>query len=72
MRMRRRSRSSAVTDPQAPAAALPPELEARIAGARARGPWRRARIFDRLSWFWMMLFGVFLPLCSCSSAGAYD
>jgi hypothetical protein len=54
MRMRRRSRSSAVTDPQ-----LPSELEARIAALERAD---RREDFDRLSWVWMMLFGVFLPL----------
>jgi hypothetical protein len=62
MRMRRRSRSSAVTDPAgAPAGEtqLPPELEARIAALERAD---RREDFDRLSWVWMILFGIVLPL----------
>ena len=43
-----------MTDPQ-----LPPELEARIAALERAD---RREDFDRLSWIWMMLFGVLLPL----------
>lgn len=60
----RRSPAAAVTDPApgpvAPAAAqLPPELEARIAAFENSSP---APDFDGASWFWMILWGVAIPL----------
>ena len=41
------------------AAALPPELEARIAAFERAAP---SSDFDAASWFWMMLLGVAIPL----------
>jgi hypothetical protein len=38
---------------------LPPELEARIAALEAAGP---GADFDWLSWFWMILLGIALPV----------
>ena len=62
MRMRRHSPARLVTDPSADEAAAPiepPELAARIATLESTG----ARTdFDALSWFWMILFGLLLPL----------
>jgi hypothetical protein len=62
MRMRRHSPARLVTDPSADEAAAPiepPELAARIATLDSTG----ARTdFDALSWFWMILFGLLLPL----------
>jgi hypothetical protein len=46
------------TAPRA-SAALPPELEARIAALEKAAP---AADFDGASWFWMILLGVALPL----------
>lgn len=39
-------------------AALPAELEARLAAVEAAAG---ARDFDAVSWFWMILLGVVLP-----------
>ena len=62
MRMRRHSPARPVTDPSADEAAAPidpPELAARIAALEST----EARTdFDALSWFWMILFGILLPL----------
>jgi len=55
MRTRRHSRSSVVIDPEE---ALPAELEARIAALERADP---REDFDRVSWIWMLLFGVALP-----------
>jgi hypothetical protein len=52
--MRRLSRSNLVTDP-----AMPPELEARIAALEKAD---RCEDFDRVSWIWMLLFGIALPI----------
>jgi hypothetical protein len=41
------------------AAALPPELEARLAAVEAVAD---ARDFDAVSWFWMILLGAALPV----------
>jgi hypothetical protein len=62
MRMRRHFPAGPVTDPCAEEAAAPidpPELAARIAALESTG----ARTdFDALSWFWMILFGILVPL----------
>ena len=52
-----RSRSPAIPVTEEPA--LPPELEARIATLEA-DPQRGD--FDAVSWFWMLLFGIVVPL----------
>jgi hypothetical protein len=52
--MRRLSRSNPVNDPT-----MPPELEARIATLEQTD---RGEDFDALSWFWMALFGIVLPI----------
>ena len=65
MPMRRRFRAAPVIDSgerrtQATSLSeMPAELEARISAleATAEGP-----DFDPLSWFWMILFGIALPL----------
>ena len=59
-----RSRSPAILVSEAKApeetpSALPPQLEARIA-ALEQAPDRSD--FDAPSWFWMILFGLVLPL----------
>jgi hypothetical protein len=38
---------------------LPPELEARIAALEAD---QESADFDSVSWLWMILFGIVLPL----------
>jgi hypothetical protein len=38
---------------------MPPELEARIATLEQTD---RGEDFDALSWFWMALFGIVLPI----------
>jgi hypothetical protein len=52
-----------VTDPTgAPARdirPIPPELEARIAALEKAD---RCEDFDRVSWIWMLLFGIALPI----------
>jgi hypothetical protein len=66
MRMRRLSRSNAVTDPRSlagtsaplPEEPLPKELEARIAALERADP---REDFDLTSWVWMLLFGIALP-----------
>ena len=67
MPMRRHSRASPLADPRAdiraqpPAlqtAALPPELEARVAVLESAAP---AGDFDLTSWFWMLLLGIAIP-----------
>ena len=46
-------------DPVPPALALPPDLEARIiAFERVQPPGD----FDAASWFWMILWGIAIPL----------
>ena len=62
MRMRRHSPARPVTDSSADEAAAPidpPELAARIAALESTG---ERTDFDALSWFWMILFGILLPL----------
>jgi hypothetical protein len=61
--MRRRSPAIPVVDAdrsaEASAPALPPELEARIAMLEAKA----ARSdFDSYSWFWMIVFGIAIPV----------
>jgi hypothetical protein len=43
----------------APAPALPPELEARIAAFESAAP---PSVFDIASWCWIILLGVAIPL----------
>ena len=65
--MRRRFRAAPVIDSgerRKPATGLvtselPAELEARISALEAS---KEGPDFDRLSWFWMILFGIALPL----------
>jgi hypothetical protein len=38
---------------------IPPELEARIAALEKAD---RCEDFDRVSWIWMLLFGIALPI----------
>jgi hypothetical protein len=54
--MRNRSPATAVIESASP---LPPELEARIAELETD---RAGADFDRRSWFWMIVFGVVLPV----------
>lgn len=62
MRMRRHTRARPVTESSTDEVAAPidpPELAARIAALESSG----ARMdFDSLSWVWMILFGILLPL----------
>ena len=44
---------------QEPPPALPPELEARIAALEAA---EVPQDFDASSWFWIILFGIVIPL----------
>jgi hypothetical protein len=56
MPMRRPFRASRVDDtPEL----LPPELEARVAALEAGAS---GADFDAVSWVWMMLFGIVLPV----------
>ena len=66
MPMRRHSRAIHLTDSatdsggeRAGSSAFPPELEARIAALERAAS--RAD-FDRLSWFWMVLLGIVVPV----------
>jgi hypothetical protein len=45
--------------PQTTPAALPHELEARIAALENAAP---RPVFDAASWFWLILLGVAIPL----------
>ena len=45
--------------PRTTPAALPPELEARIAAFENAAP---RPVFDAASWFWLILLGVATPL----------
>jgi hypothetical protein len=56
MPMRRPFRASRVDDPPE---LLPPELEARVAALEAGAS---GTDFDAVSWVWMVLFGIVLPV----------
>jgi hypothetical protein len=56
MPMRRPFRASRVNSPRE---LLPPELEARVAALEAGAS---DADFDALSWVWMLLFGIVLPV----------
>ena len=51
--------SSGASRPPAPAPALPPDLEARLAAFESLPV---PGDFDAASWFWMILLGVAIPL----------